>query len=84
VRECALKRGHHDHVLAVLGEGGELLLYPFHWRGPSCLKRQFVLAQVGQHGHNSHLFVGELTLSPCGFSFDVILWGALSFILVSH
>jgi hypothetical protein len=40
--------GHRGHVLAGPGEGGELLLRPFHCRGPVYLKCRFTLAQVGQ------------------------------------
>jgi hypothetical protein len=40
--------------------------------------------QVGRPGLNSCSFIGELTLLPCGFSFDVVLQDVLSFLLVSH
>jgi hypothetical protein len=49
----------------------------------ACLKSRFMLVQVGQPSLNSSPFVGKLASSPCGFLFDVILWGASSFLLVS-
>jgi hypothetical protein len=78
------KCGHHGHVLAGLGEGGELLHRSFHCHGLICLKHQFALAQVDQLGLNSHPFIGELASSLCGFSFDVILRGASSFLLAGY
>jgi hypothetical protein len=40
--------------------------------------------QVDQRGLNNSPFIGELTSLPCGFSFDVILWDVLSFLLAIH
>jgi hypothetical protein len=78
------KCGHQGHILVGLGEGGELPLHPFQCRGPSCLKRRFMLAQVGQPSLNNHLFVGEITSTSCGLSFNIVLCGTSSFLLVSR
>jgi hypothetical protein len=83
-RQRVQKCSHRGHVLADLGEGGKLPLCPFHCRAPACLKHRFTLVQVGQPVLNSRPFVGELTSLSCSFSFDVILWGASSFLLVSR
>jgi hypothetical protein len=62
----------------------ELLLCSLHCPGQAYLKSRFVLAQVGQPGLNSYPFIGELSSSSWGFSFDIILNGVLSFLRVSH
>jgi hypothetical protein len=67
------KHGRRGRIFTSLGEGGELPLHPFHCCGPACLRRRFTLAHLSEPGLNSHPFIGKLTSSPCGFSFDVVL-----------
>jgi hypothetical protein len=72
-RQCVIKRDHHSHILASLGEGGELLLRVINNRGLARLECQFALVQVGQSGLNSPLLIGKLAPSLHGFMFDVVL-----------
>jgi hypothetical protein len=80
--QCIQKHGHSGHVLAGLGEGGELPLHMIKHYGLACLKRRFALVQVGQSGLNSRPLIGELAPSPHGFMFDVVSQSSLLFLLV--
>jgi hypothetical protein len=82
--QCVQKRGRRGHILASLGEGGELPLCPFHCHGPACLKHRFASVQVGQPGLDNCPFIGKLTSLPCYFSCNFILRDASSFLLASR
>jgi hypothetical protein len=82
--QCVQKCSCHGHVLASPSEGGELPLRMLNRRCLACIKCRLTLVQVGQSGHNCCPLIGELTLSLCGFVFDVVLQGMSLFLLVDH